>query len=116
MTTTMTASGITFNSGISQTEAVNTGAGDVGSYIVAYTATSIPTTTNRGSTDSGSNLRYDSGGGALGINNTGYSSFYMRGSLAGSLSLASYSLSGTWRVMSGIGASNTQAQLWVRIA
>ena len=112
MAITVDGSGITFSSG-SQTEAVTTTWGGVGSYMPAYLDTS--TTVARGSTLAGSALFYANNGYAFNVSTVG-ASYYMLVTQAGSITKTTLGLSGTWRVMTGLQLSNTSTQLLVRIS
>lgn len=112
MAITIDGSGINFSSG-SQTETVMTNYGGIGSYMPAYLDTS--TTVARGSTIAGSALFYANNAYAFNVS-TITASYYMLGTQAGSISKTAISLSGTWRVMSGLNLTNTSAQLLVRIS
>ena len=115
MAVTLTSTGVTFPSGNTQTEAVTTNWGGVGSYAVCYIASG---TLAGGSTIAGADLRYANAGYALGILTNGGSTFYMQGSYMGVVTIIPMSFSGTWRCMAPSAklASNTTPQLFVRIS
>ena len=122
MAVTLTSSGLQFPNGTEQTTAAasaSTDWGGVGSYAVCYYAGGTPSVVTGGSTIAGSSLRYASTNGySLGIETSGYSTYYMLGTKMGAVTLGNPSLSGTWRCMvdSTKAASTTTAQLFVRIS
>ena len=118
MATTLTGTGVTFTRGNSQTEAVNTTWGGVGSYAVCYLVGPSPATVAGNGTVAGSQLQYATNGYALGILTSGSSNYYMQGTLVGSVTRTTLSFSGTWRVMASpnLVVSTSTPQLLVRIS
>lgn len=137
MPTTLTATGVTFNSGNAQTEAVQTAFNGVGTYTIAmpiYTADGQFNRISVGNTSAGADLRRittnTSTNGWLGMKASGTTATTLTTAYA-SIVLAnetksSKGLSGTWRLMSGawgtdgVGSSEmvrgAYAGLWVRIS
>lgn len=115
MTITVDGSGITFGSG-SQTEAITTNWGGLGSYVNAYRADAASNVA-LGSTIAGSSLQQTLGSGLNGMyTKTVAGVSCLAGTEAGSVTKGSLSLSGTWRVMTGLQITNTSSQLCVRIS
>lgn len=137
MPTTLTGTGVTFNSGNAQTEAVQTGLNGIGTYTVAlpnYTSDSQFNRVSIGDTVAGSTLRMitttNTDNGYLGMKATGATATTLTTAYAsillGTDTKATKNLTGTWRLMSGaygtdgIGSGEmvrgAYAGLWVRIS
>ena len=119
MTTTISGSTITFNSGNTQSEAVQTTLGSIGSYTVAYyNPTGGVYTVSGSSTTAGANLYYAVQAKTLGIYYASSANYYVSGYVAGPVTISSLGLSGTWRCMvsTSKSASATTPQFWVRIS
>lgn len=119
MTTTIDGTYITFNSTNTQSEAVQTTFGSIGSYTVAYyNPTGGVYTVSGGSTTAGSNLYYATQAKTLGVYYASSANYYMSAYVAGPVTVSTLGLSGTWRCMvsSAKSATATTPQFWVRIS
>jgi len=137
MATTLTGTGVTFTSGNTQTEAVQTSLNGIGAYTIAlpdYTSDAQFNRIQVGTTVAGSTLRLvttnTTSNGNLGFKTNGTAATQLTtayGSiLLGTDTKGTKNLTGTWRLMSGawgtdgIGSSEmvrgAYAGLWVRIS
>lgn len=119
MTTTITGTTITFNTGNTQSVGIGTTWGSVGSYTIAYFQAVPPQySVSGGGTTTGAQLRYANQSATLGVYYNNTTNYYMLQTFGGPITTTSLGLSGTWRCIAATGSSGTATtpQFYVRIS